>query len=118
VTGTSQITLPTGYQTQIPSSYFFGPSYFDLFLKVNDPIVNVMHNDSGDLWTGDEMTINTDEVIAGIDKQIIDGPDVDIDGEIDKVVEAGQSKATNYTFKITYTNHGGPDVLVIDTVPS
>lgn len=44
----------------------------------------------------------------------IGGPD----GMIDVVVEVGKSSTTEYDFDITYSNPGGPEVLVVDTVPA
>lgn len=57
-------------------------------------------------------------VEAGIEKQIASGPDEDIDDEIDVVVEVGQATTTEYDFDITYSNPGGPDVLIVDTIPA
>lgn len=55
---------------------------------------------------------------SAISKSLVSGPDVDADGEIDVVVEVGQSLPTAYEFAITYTNPGGPAVLILDTVPA
>jgi WD40 repeat protein len=38
--------------------------------------------------------------------------------KIDVVVEVGKSSTTEYDFDITYFNLGGPEVLVVDTVPA
>jgi len=54
----------------------------------------------------------------GVVKEITSGPDVDVDENIDVVVEVGQLSTTEYDFDITYTNSGGPDVLIVDTVPA
>ena len=51
-------------------------------------------------------------------KEITSGSDVDNDGGIDLVVEVGQSSPIEYGFDITYSNLGGPDVLIVDTVPA
>jgi hypothetical protein len=37
---------------------------------------------------------------------------------IDVVVEVGKGSTTEYDFDITYVNLGGPEVLVVDTVPA
>lgn len=39
-------------------------------------------------------------------------------GEFDLAVEVGQTTATAYDFQMTYTNLGGPPVLIEDTVPA
>ena len=46
------------------------------------------------------------------------GPDVDGDGEIDLAVEVGQLVTTEYDFTMTYSNPGGPPVLIVDTAPA
>lgn len=55
---------------------------------------------------------------AGINKHITGGPDEDGDGSIDLVVEIGQMQTTEYEFDITYSNSGGPPVVIVDTVPA
>ncbi len=55
---------------------------------------------------------------SAIGKTLISGPDVDADGEIDVVVEVGQSDPTEYDFAMTYANPDGPAVLILDTVPA
>lgn len=40
------------------------------------------------------------------------------EGEIDVVVEVGQTSTTEYAFDITYSNPDGPAVLIVDTVPA
>ncbi|MFQ5658414.1 MAG: LamG domain-containing protein [Candidatus Methylomirabilales bacterium] len=63
---------------------------------------------------------------AGITKIIASGPDQPdalngsgtSDGEIDVVVEIGQISTTEYDFDITYTNPGGPAVVILDTLPA
>lgn len=54
----------------------------------------------------------------GLKKELTSGPDVDGDGEIDLVVEVGQTVTTQNDFDITYTNQGGPDVLIVDAAPA
>lgn len=54
----------------------------------------------------------------GLEKEITTGPDVDAVGGIDVVVEVGKGAATSYCFTISYSNPGGPDVLILDTVPA
>lgn len=52
------------------------------------------------------------------DKEIIAGPDLDADQNIDMAVEVGQEFAKQYDFTINYTNPDGPTVLIEDTVPA
>lgn len=54
----------------------------------------------------------------GIIKTIVAGPDIDTDGAIDIVVEAGQPNTTTYEFEIDYTNSNNVDVLISDTLPA
>ncbi len=54
----------------------------------------------------------------GFEKEITSGPDADGDGEIDVVVEVGQLVTTEYDFTMTYSNPGGPPVLIVDTAPA
>jgi len=51
-------------------------------------------------------------------KVLTSGPDADEDGKIDLVIEVGQLETTIYDFTMTYDNPGGPDVLIVDTVPA
>lgn len=54
-----------------------------------------------------------------IEKVVTDGPDVDIDGTIDIVVETKQTGATSYQFTIEYDNGGDlTDVIIKDTIPA
>ena len=68
---------------------------------------------------GDVSPVLSDlSVIAAgpkIDKEITSGPDEDGVGGIDKVVEIVKPQTTPYDFTLSY---GGPEVLIIDTVPS
>ena len=53
------------------------------------------------------------------EKVITDGPDLDEDGEIDKVVEVGKPVPTEYEFTIYYTDSDWPEaVVILDTVPA
>ena len=54
--------------------------------------------------------------IQGFDKEITSGPDEDGDGEIDLVVEVGQTETTEYDFTITQSGLAG--LLIVDTVPA
>ncbi len=67
---------------------------------------------------GTDCDIGSFEFLARIEKVIASGPDNDGVGGIDLVVEVGQLVATEYDFDITYTNPGGPDVVVLDTTPA
>jgi hypothetical protein len=49
-------------------------------------------------------------------KEIVIGPDIDVDGEIDLVVEVGQTAPTSYHFTISYSHP--EEVLIEDTVPA
>ncbi len=60
----------------------------------------------------------TASMVMGLEKEITEGSDVDGDGNIDVVVEVGQTTTTEYDFDITYTNPGDADVLIVDTVPA
>lgn len=51
-------------------------------------------------------------------KDLTSGPDADGDGETDIAIEVGQAVTTEYDFTITYSNPGGPPVLIIDTTPA
>ena len=78
--------------------------------------------DSG-AWTGTDFrdvsfTLIGTVATESLEKVLTSGPDIDSDSEIDIVVEVGQLQATEYDFEISYTNSGGPDVLVVDTVPA
>ncbi len=52
----------------------------------------------------------------GLEKEITSGPDLDENGEIDIVVEVGQSETTTYDFTIRQSGLGG--LLIVDTVPA
>ena len=52
------------------------------------------------------------------DKVLTSGPDEDLDGDIDLVVEVGKLEPTTYDFTITYHDPAGPPVLIEDTVPA
>ena len=52
------------------------------------------------------------------EKELVDGPDEDGDGEIDVVVDVGQGFSTVYAFKMTFNNATGQNVLIKDTVPA
>ncbi len=56
--------------------------------------------------------------LPNIAKAITSGPDEDDDSNIDVVVEVGQTSTTEYDFTLTYTNPGGPFVVIEDTVPA
>ena len=62
-----------------------------------------------------EFDINPDGE-PGVTKELMSGPDEDMDGEIDLVVEVGQPTSTTYGFDISYNNPGGPPVLIVDAV--
>ncbi len=66
--------------------------------------------------TAEEVAALFAECTAGLEKEITHGPDVDRDGEIDIVVEVGQSETTTYDFTITQSGLGG--LLIVDTVPA
>lgn len=51
-------------------------------------------------------------------KTLTSGPDADSDGEIDLVVEVGQTQTTAYDFTLSYNNPDGPPVLIRDTAPA
>ncbi|WP_181388357.1 thrombospondin type 3 repeat-containing protein [Vibrio albus] len=51
-------------------------------------------------------------------KDIISGPDLDADENIDLAVEVGQLFSKEYEFTISYSNPGGPAVLIEDAVPA
>lgn len=55
--------------------------------------------------------------LIGIEKKIVDGPDLDANASIDVVVQPDQNTTTTYAFDITYSNPGGPDVAILDIVP-
>lgn len=58
----------------------------------------------------------TEIPIPIIEKEITSGPDLDANGEIDVVVEVGQSETTFYDFTIRQSGLGG--LLIVDTVPA
>jgi hypothetical protein len=64
---------------------------------------------------GDHDLLAWDFYSEGLTKEITSGPDEDGDGEIDLVVEVGQTQSTLYDFTITSV---GQAVLVVDTVPA
>jgi hypothetical protein len=68
----------------------------------------------------DEDPANVRCIVApdALTKEIISGPDFDLNNEIDLAVEVGQSISTEYDFKVSYTNPDGPPVLIEDTVPA
>ena len=76
------------------------------------------------LHTFEDFTFHVDvQEAPELEKVITDGPDLDGgfdvgDGNIDLVVEVGQDVSTEYTFEINYANPGGPDVVILDTVPA
>jgi hypothetical protein len=51
-------------------------------------------------------------------KTLTSGPDADSDGDIDLVVEVGQTQTTAYDFTLSYNNPDGPPVLILDTAPA
>lgn len=53
-----------------------------------------------------------------LDKEIVSGPDLDFDNQVDLAVEVGQFVPTQYDFRIIYSNPSGPPVLIEDTVPA
>lgn len=57
-------------------------------------------------------------MVTKLEKEIISGPDVDFNNEIDLAVEVGQFQTTQYDFEVSYSNPGGPPVLIEDTVPA
>ena len=88
---------------------------------------------------GDNVGLLLDNVkltqltVLGLTKEITSGPDLPNrlkpnavpqdpddtpDGEIDLVVQAKQSKATQYGFKITDGSGTGTEVLILDTLPN
>jgi YVTN family beta-propeller protein len=94
-------------------------------------VANSDSNSVSVIDTADNTVVATVVVIGGanavaitpqpqsaIGKTLISGPDVDADGEIDVVVEVGQSLPTAYDFAMTYTNPDDPAVLILDTVPA
>ena len=101
-----------------------------LFGGAEDDIANGVATDGADIYVvgqtasfgagGDDLVLlrYTTTVQVALEKEITSGPDVDEDGEIDVVVEVGQSSATEYDFDITYVNLDEPEVLVVDTVPA
>ena len=71
----------------------------------------------GDLYYA--LAVRDGDVVVdsgGLTKEITD--DGDGDEVIDLVVEVGQDSTTKYTFNINYSNPGGPEVVIIDTVPA
>lgn len=54
----------------------------------------------------------------GLVKRITNGPDVDGNQIADVAVLVAQPTSTTYAFDIVYTNPGGPDVVIRDTVPA
>jgi hypothetical protein len=56
--------------------------------------------------------------VFGLNKVLLDGPDNDADGELDKVILVGQESSTDYEWKIDYSNPDGPPVVVIDSAPA
>jgi hypothetical protein len=55
----------------------------------------------------------------GLSKELTSGPDVNDDGEIDIVVEVGQTVTTQYDFTLTYNpDVGNPYVVILDTLPA
>ncbi|MDX1383735.1 MAG: FG-GAP repeat protein, partial [Thermoanaerobaculia bacterium] len=59
------------------------------------------------------------EVGSSLDKELTQGPDVDTDGEIDLVVEVGQTVATEIELTISWVPDPlGPDALILDAVPA
>lgn len=57
-------------------------------------------------------------LVAGLEKEITSGPNVDGDGDIDVVVEVGQDVTTPYDFTITYLPGEEDGALIVDTVPA
>jgi len=55
-------------------------------------------------------------VSGSLEKSIVDGPDLDGDGNTDIVVQINQSASVQYQFNVEYSYPGGPLVQIRDTV--
>ena len=101
----------------------FTPTPSVTFTLTGPGIKSVLFTSGHDRFSGrttpafDDLVL-TFPAVAGIEKEITSGPDEDEDSEIDVVVEVGQADTTVFGFDITYSNSGGPDVLIVDTIPA
>ena len=57
------------------------------------------------------------DLLPPFSKEIIDGPDRDDDGEIDRVVGVTSRETSEYTFKITFHESELPPALIQDVIP-
>ncbi|WP_105259094.1 MULTISPECIES: hypothetical protein [unclassified Pseudoalteromonas] len=73
-----------------------------------------------------DQVVNWRSSVLSISKEIISGPDESdnldnstaADGQIDLVVQAGQTQSSEYGFSISYNNPDSVPVIVKDTVPA
>jgi hypothetical protein len=90
----------------------------DLLLQVTDVRIELEHFNNR-MSVHERIGVDNIELFQrGLSKRIIAGPDVDNDGEVDRVVEAGTSQPVEYTYEIVYNNPGGLLAEIRDLVPN
>lgn len=58
------------------------------------------------------------EVVEPLSKSIIDGPDMNLDGEVDAIIAVKQTQTTEYTWKISYNGPENVDAVITDVAPA
>lgn len=59
-----------------------------------------------------------EDEVEPLSKTIVDGPDIDQDGEVDAIIAVKQTQTTEYTWRISYNGPDGVDAEITDVAPA